>query len=789
MKDKSNFHQVRLSLLTTLYASLGIVYIGGVAATTMWLINFLTVNDGWLAAALSMIVIVALLRIALTLVYRACQPQIGGLSEMRFWENMYLVGAVATLGGFGIVAATSVIRHPEHVMSFIAVVTSFAATLSVGTRNYSSAKVVNCASLACCLPVFMASVWNASADGSVVYWGVAATPPFVATMSMYLGRYLRAQHTKTVQMARSAALNGRKATMNAQRFDLALTAMPAGLVLIGAQGNLGVVNNQAAEMLGLEKGYRGSFDAAITGTFGPAEIAQLHRAVDKVSCLPADDQRNARLLLPTLDGRWFQCGVSAIAQHGGAAEDEDGNDERAVVIFQEATDRVASDEALRKAACYDKLTGIPNRQHWETLVGEAISSMAEGEHVALCILDVDRFKLINDTMGHHVGDEVIAGVASRLASSCGGRLICGRMGGDEFVVLATGMRSPRDATAVFDEVFDNISRPYVIGGNVIDVKCSGGVIVRGRGEFILQEDLNRADTCLYKIKKNPDRCWMLFDAELEDEYQATSRIKHDLKAAISKGTLEVRYQPIFDVAGATMVSAEALCRWEHYEAGFISPTQFIAMAEEIGVIGRLTEYVLRTACRDCKAWGADVAVSVNLSALDLARDDIVGMIDTALRDFDLPSSKLCIEVTETVFVKDFAKTAATLRKLRMMGVKTSLDDFGTGYSSLSYLNQLPLNRVKIDRAFVVDIVSDPVAQRLFRGVVGLAKELEFEIIVEGVEAQDQLDYIRKVPGVDMIQGYIFSDALTVAEMKTGGAGRPSKARAAAAGKLKLVESR
>ncbi|WP_171049131.1 EAL domain-containing protein [Rhizobium sp. MHM7A] len=251
---------------------------------------------------------------------------------------------------------------------------------------------------------------------------------------------------------------------------------------------------------------------------------------------------------------------------------------------------------------------------------------------------------------------------------------------------------------------------------------------------------------------------------MEEEYVATSRIKQDLKGAIAEGALQVVYQPIFDVSGQNMMLTEALCRWEHREAGYISPSQFVEMAEEIGVIGKLTEYVLRTACRDCKAWGADVGVSVNLSALDLARDDIVGMIRNALDDFDLDASKLCIEVTETVFVKDFTKTATTLKILKSMGVKTSLDDFGTGYSSLSYLDRLPLSRVKIDRSFILDIVDDPKAQRLFRGVVSLAKELEFDIIVEGVEGAEQLAYIRHVEGVDMIQGYVFSKILTASDM-------------------------
>jgi predicted signal transduction protein with EAL and GGDEF domain len=277
--------------------------------------------------------------------------------------------------------------------------------------------------------------------------------------------------------------------------------------------------------------------------------------------------------------------------------------------------------------------------------------------------------------------------------------------------------------------------------------------------------MSRADMALYKVKRNPNQAWILFDDNLEEEYQTTQRIKNDLRTAIDQCSLEVVYQPIYDAKGERIVSAEALCRWEHYDAGYIPPARFIALAEEIGVIGKLTEYVLRTACRDCMSWDSDVGVAVNLSALDLARDGIVEMISTALAAHSMPASRLCIEVTETVFVKDFEKTAATLMTLRNMGVKTSLDDFGTGYSSLSYLNRLPLNRVKIDRSFVVPIVEDKKAQQLFSAVVGLAKGLGYEVVVEGVEDRDQLEKVVSVPGVDMIQGYIFSRGLSNDEMK------------------------
>ena len=596
-------------------------------------------------------------------------------------------------------------------------------------------------------------------------------------MSVYLGFYLRGRFLE-------AAMNARNSEISSGRFDTAISTMPNGLLMVDGDNRVTVINARAAAKLRLPDDFSGSLEEALCRNLDVLSVGRTFEHLD-ILRESGDLATRSEIKVRTLDGRWLQCFFNASVHPAGSLQEERYRN-TAVIILQDVTHRYEGEMALLKAACFDKLSGLANRQHWETMVDSSVETLPDGTLVAMCILDVDKFKLINDTLGHHVGDEVIAGVAASLRNFDDGRIIPGRMGGDEFVIFVPGLSSAEETAPLFDSIFKAISRTYPVAGHAVEVRCSGGVIVRTRGAFDRQADMSRADMALYKVKRNQNRSWMAFDEALEREYLKTSRIKHDLTGAIDDGSLQVVYQPIFDVGGRDMLAAEALCRWNHPEVGVISPPRFIAMAEEIGVIGKLTSYVLRTACRDCREWGADVPVAVNLSALDLARDDIVGMIASALEESALDPSLLCVEVTESVFVKDFAKTAATLARLREMGVKTSLDDFGTGYSSLSYLSHLPLNRVKIDRNFVTGIADDPKAQMLFRAVVGLAKELEFEIVVEGIEGPDELSFFRSVNGVDMIQGFIYSSPFTAEEMKSGFAARHLRGRTPRTHTLRLV---
>lgn len=680
-------------------------------------------------------------------------PAVAHPSELDTWERIYISFGAGTSLLAGTLAAYACVADPDTMAPVVGMGVVGGTLITIVGRAFGSLVNVRVLVYSCCLPSlvgFLASGWL---NGEVAMALVAVPMTVVIMASFGTASYLHG-------LLLSALRTKRQSEIASQKFEAAIGSMPNGLIVVGGNQKMVVVNQVADRKLAGNVLQGGDLFEMLRSTM--ARPAELMAAIKSRSA----DFTDGDVSWETLDGRWLRFRTSDMESSSKAYLDEEwgGRQDGAYILtILDVTKKLEADRKLEHLARFDGLTGLANRRWWEEHGQAAVAASPARSLVALAVLDVDRFKLINDTLGHHIGDKVIQGVADRIRAMQNPRAFAGRLGGDEFVVLLQSPGDVEDATAFFDRLFASICTTYVIEGHNIEVRCSGGVIVRRREKFNIHTDLSRADMALYKVKRT-SRSWMMFDERMEDEYQSSVRIKHDLKDAIEQGTLELVYQPIYDAKGERIVSAEALSRWEHYEAGAIPPAKFIAMAEEMGVIGHLTEYVLRRACRECMTWNADIAVAVNLSTIDLARDGIVEMIRNALTEAGMPAERLCIEVTESVFVKDFDKTAATLSVLREMGVKTSLDDFGTGYSSLSYMHRLPLNRVKIDKSFVTSIVEEEKTRQLFSAVVGLAKGLGFEVVVEGVERRDQLDRVVAVPGVDMIQGHVFSKGLTNAEM-------------------------
>jgi diguanylate cyclase (GGDEF)-like protein len=746
--------EVRREMVDSLFGKRQVLVMGLVAHAVSSVVAWAATHDrAYLAFVPYFAAIVAYRMFSFHEYFRSRQD-IDSHESLDGWEQNYISGVSGVALGIGVFTAYAIFMHPDTIAPAIGMGLVGGTMISVVGRNFGSLRATKIMTYSCCLPVIVSAVASSFLQKNHLV-GLTALPVGVIILtSLDMSGYL-------YSLLVSALKSGRQSEIASHKFNVAISSMPNGLVMVDGDKRMVVINQQAANMLSVEVKTGMMLASAIR-----AQMKQPATVLDAIG-RSSSSHDHEDMTYETVDGRWLRFRVRDLDVTDKKFLDEEwgGKQEGAFVLtILDVSRRVASDREMEHLARYDGLTQLANRRYWEESTQRLVRELPQGGLVGLAVLDVDRFKLINDTLGHHIGDEVIRGVADRIRSVGDARMLAGRLGGDEFVVLFPGISGVEEAKHLYDRVFRAISTTYVIDSHNVEVRCSGGVIVRGKEEFNLHADMSRADMALYKVKRNPNQAWMLFDEALEEEYQTGNRIKTDLRDAIDKGSLEVVYQPIYDAKGERIVSAEALCRWEHYDAGYIQPEKFVAMAEEIGVIGKLTEYVLRAACRDCMSWDSDVGVAVNLSAIDLARDGIVDMISNALAAHEMPASRLCIEVTETVFVKDFEKTANTLKTLRNMGVKTSLDDFGTGYSSLSYMHRLPLNRVKIDRSFVVPIINDPKTQQLFRVVVGLAKGLGFEVVVEGVEDREQLEHVVSVPGVDMIQGYIFSRGLTNAEM-------------------------
>jgi diguanylate cyclase (GGDEF)-like protein len=687
-------------------------------------------------------------------------PAMKSMKDLDPWDLSYTLVGSGTSLLVGLVAAYSGFSDSHTIAPAIGQGLVGGTMITIVGRNFGSLRNVIVMILTCCAPMIVAFVLAGWLHGEL-YLALSAIPIGIVILVS------TGTATNLYSLLLSALRLGRQSEIASQKFEAAIGSMPNGLIVVDGDQKMMVINFVANETLsGVLKQGGDLFEALRTALTKAEHLIETLR-------LGASNATLDDVTYETKDGRWLRFRVSAMESAAHAyLDDEWGGRQKGAFILTilDVTKKVEADRRLEHLARFDGLTGLANRHWWETRGVEAVKELPAGSLVGLAVLDADRFKNINDTLGHHIGDKVIQGIADRIRALDDPRAFSARLGGDEFVVLLLGPADEEDTCDYFDRLFRSICDTYPIQGHNVEVRCSGGVIVRKSEEFQLHTDLSRADMALYKVKRTA-RHWMLFDRALEEEYQSSVRIKHDLKRAIEDEALELVYQPIYEASGERIVSAEALCRWKHLEAGPIPPSEFIAMAEEIGVIGQLTEYVLRRACQECMTWDTDLSVAVNLSALDLARDGIVEMISSALKEASMPPERLCIEVTETVFVKDFDKTASTLSRLRDMGIKTSLDDFGTGYSSLSYMNSLPLNRVKIDKSFVTRIVADVKAQNLFKAIVGLAKSLDYEVVVEGVEEREQLEKVLAVPGVDLIQGHIFSKGLTNSEMAVMGSVR------------------
>jgi diguanylate cyclase (GGDEF)-like protein len=415
-------------------------------------------------------------------------------------------------------------------------------------------------------------------------------------------------------------------------------------------------------------------------------------------------------------------------------------------------------------AHHDALTGLPNRVLLNQQLEQAFTRTKRGEKVAAHFLDLDYFKNVNDTLGHAAGDKLLKMVAERLRALARDADIIARMGGDEFAILQVGLAQPADAGSLARRVIDSISRPYEIDGQQVIIGTSVGISI-GPGDGQNPEALMRnADLALYRAKEDGRGAFRFFEPEMDAQMQERRTMEVDLRRALAAGQFELHYQPIVNLATNDISAFEALIRWRHPHKGLIAPSAFIPLAEEIGSIIPIGEWVIRQACITAAAWPSDVKVTVNLSPAQFRNPGLVQVVVGALAASGLPADRLELEITESILLQDNEATLNTLYQLRELGVMIAMDDFGTGYSSLSYLQSFPFDRIKIDRSFVKDIGDSVGSINIVRAVVAMAKGLGMATTAEGVETQEQRDSVQS-EGCTEMQGFLFSKPLPADEIE------------------------
>ena len=662
-------------------------------------------------------------------------------------EREYIIqGSIQglALGSFCFIA---IYLYPDPYAELSATAVTMGSMVTVAGRNYGSPRMVAIFSLTFVLPIAIGLLMRA--DPFNVVLGLLIIPFFFIISGTAKG---------VREVLFSAVIGHKRADQIAQRFDRALNTMSSGLIMLSAEGKVVVANAEAAGLMGarrpdklLGRTLRGLLMRGVAAgmlTLKDSRYAetQLTRALR--------DGKDRKVLLRLTDGRYFEFSA------------REGHDELGVITFDEVTARIEAEERIRFMARYDSLTGLPNRAYFHEVVSEAVAAGGQNRKVALAVFDLDDFKSVNDTLGHPVGDGLIYAVAERLNRFAGDDVRVSRFGGDEFMIFFNDVQEPEAFPALLDEIFSSLNGDVDVAGHALRIQTSAGAVLAAARDADVDAMIVKADLALYKAKENGKNGWRLFEAAMDQAFRNRQVMKADLRHAVETRGLRVVYQPIVSMETMRIASCEALCRWDHPEIGPISPAVFIPLAEEMGIVSDISTFMLEAATLECSRWPDPISVSVNLSAKDFRNDSVIAKVRHALEKSGLAPHRLEIEVTETALLDDKSQTRTYIEQLKALGVRIALDDFGTGYSSLSYLHTLPLDKVKIDRSFLVDVTRNQRSLELLKGVVNLSRPLGLAVTIEGVETFEQLKVLALSVKPDLVQGFLFGSALTASGIDT-----------------------
>ena len=663
------------------------------------------------------------------------------------WEREYLVkGSIQALalGSFCFVSLTTAGDAFAQLAGFGVTLGSL---VTVAGRNYGSPRMVAIFAAAFVGPIGAGLMMRG--DVPHVGLGLVLIPFFFI---------IKDTADRVRQVLFSAVIGHKQAGLLASRFDRALNTMTHGLIMLDPEGRVVVANAEAVQAFATATSERliGRTLKALVmrAVASRALTAKDGRYLEAQLTLELREGRGRKILMPLTDGRHLEFSVSEGA--GGLG----------VITFEDVSKRIEAEDKIRTMARYDSLTGLANRAYFHELVAEM---MASGDHTRTCalvVLDLDDFKSVNDTLGHPIGDGLIYAVAEKLSGLASNQVKISRFGGDEFTIYIDRVEGQAELSVTLDELFVGLQGEVDVAGHSLRIQASAGAVLSRVKDGDVDAMIVKADLALYKAKELGKNGWRLFEAAMDAAFRNRQLLKADLRSAIEARDLRVVYQPIVALDSMRIVSCEALCRWDHSELGPISPGVFIPLAEEMGIISEISDFMLSAATRECVRWPEHTSVSVNLSAKDFRNRGVVDKVRGALAQSGLAAHRLEIEVTETALLDDKSYTRELIQELKALGVRIALDDFGTGYSSLSYLHKLPLDKIKIDRSFLIDVTQNPRSLELLTGIVNLSRPLGLNITVEGVETFEQLKLLTLKVKPDLVQGFLFGSALSASGIET-----------------------
>lgn len=682
----------------------------------------------------AVIIVLAVFRIALLLAYHRAPPD-QRAARAAWWERWYAVGGIGFMTAVGVSSALLFLTQDDELLWIYGVVIVLGCAGSLAGRNAGRPAIVMGQMLGVALPVVLVLLTRFDAW----YWGLSFIFLLVLTSVRSTTHFLN-------RMLVTALLSSREARQQGRVLGSALNSMSHGLCMVDHDGRLTVANRRLLDSFGMEAA-------------APETLEQLGGAITRwAACDAADADAFMRTLRAHVDkrepGNFTQILGSKIFLFRFEAMEAGGS----VIVIEDITEARRSAEQVERLAHFDPLTGLANRFELLHQLRSHLDRTPAANAVLLTV-DLDRFKNVNDTLGHTTGDRLLQQVAERLQEfACRSDLVA-RFGGDEFQLLLRTRPAQADIEALAAALVARVSEPYRIERHSVSVGASVGIAIAPQDATDADALLRCADLALYSAKGASRGTYRSFHPELDAEAHRKRHVEIELRLALQAGCLEVHYQPTVDVRAGRVVAVEALVRWRHPSRGLISPAEFIPIAEETGLIAEIGEYVLRQACVDAMSWPSDIRVAVNVSPMQfLLQQDLLARVETALRRSGLPPQRLELEITESTLMDSNDMLVA----LAQAGIRISLDDFGTGYSSLAYLRRFKIDKIKIDRSFVSS--EDPVSLAIIEAVSFLAETLKVDLVAEGVETRHQLDLLEK-RNVALIQGYLFSKPVPVDQLR------------------------
>ncbi|UZE49162.1 EAL domain-containing protein [Rhodopseudomonas sp. P2A-2r] len=597
----------------------------------------------------------------------------------------------------------------------------------------------------------------------------AAAALIIVSMLFLIIRQIRRQHRAAQTLV----------TREKQRLDTAINNMNQGLLMFDADARAVVVNQSYLDMYHLPANAippGTSFRDAIrhhetNGVFQEGDVDS------KCVVLVEEFKKRRAVTVDLHDGRVVHVLSQPIAGGGWVTTHED------------ITERHRVEERIAHLAHYDTLTDLPNRTLFHELLTQELGWVARGKQCAVIYIDMDEFKSINDSLGHPVGDALLKAVAQRLQGCVRSFDVVARLGGDEFAIVQTDLGDRDETIALVNRIYESIREPFECLGHRLLTDASIGVALAPQDGADIDQLLKNADLAMYSAKADGRRTYRFFEPEMDARIQGRRILEQELHEAIAggnltKGGFEVQYQPLLRLSDDAISGCEALLRWRHPVRGMISPAEFIPVAEEIGVIDKIGEWVLDTACREAANWPDDIKISVNVSPVQFRSRTLALKVASVLDRSGLRPQRLELEITEAVLISDDEAALDMLHRLRALGVRIALDDFGTGYSSLSYLHRFPFDKIKIDRCFVTDIAEVNGSPAIVQAVVNIAASRNMTTTAEGVETEAQKQLLRTL-GCTEMQGWLFGAALPAAEIRALIARHRGDAAAAQASDFRL----